>query len=232
VTDGLDLGGDLGERLSRVASGVDDAVRAAGRQADEVTTIVVTKFHPASLVRELHALGVRDVAENRHQEAQAKSADTADLEGLRWHFVGQLQSKKARQARRYVSAVHSLDRDSVVDALGVDDGHVVDGFVQVSLDGQEGRGGVPVSEVERLVERLLHVPGVRLRGVMAVAPLGEPARPAFARLRRVSEAVRRTAPGADAISAGMSHDFADAIAEGATHLRIGTAITGSRPEAR
>ena len=232
MTDGLDLGGDLGERLARVASGVDDAVRAAGRQADEVTTIVVTKFHPASLVRELHALGVRDVAENRHQEAQAKSADTADLEGLRWHFVGQLQSKKARQARRYVSAVHSLDRDSVVDALGVDDGHVVDGFVQVSLDGQEGRGGVPASEVERLVERLLHLPGVRLRGVMAVAPLGEPARPAFARLRQVSEEVRRTAPGADAISAGMSHDFADAIAEGATHLRIGTAITGSRPEAR
>ena len=232
MTDGLDLGGDLGERLARVASGVDDAVRAAGRQRDEVTTIVVTKFHPASLVRELYALGVRDVAENRHQEAQAKSADTADLEGLRWHFVGQLQSKKARQARRYAAAVHSIDRDSVVDALGVDDGRVVDGFVQVSLDGQEGRGGVPASDVERLVERLLAAPGVRLRGVMAVAPLGEPARPAFARLRLVSEKVRLIAPGADAVSAGMSHDFADAIAEGATHLRIGTAITGSRPEAR
>ncbi|TWX40853.1 YggS family pyridoxal phosphate-dependent enzyme [Frigoribacterium sp. ACAM 257] len=232
MTDGLDLGGDLGERLARVASGVDDAVKAAGRRADEVTTIVVTKFHPASLVRELHALGVRDVAENRHQEAQAKSADTVDLEGLRWHFVGQLQSKKARQARRYVSAVHSLDRDSVVDALGVDDGRVVDGFVQVSLDEQQGRGGVPEPDVERLVERLLAAPGVRLRGLMAVAPLGVPARQAFARLRLVSERVSRMAPGADAISAGMSHDFADAIAEGATHLRIGTAITGSRPEAR
>jgi pyridoxal phosphate enzyme (YggS family) len=232
VSDGLDLGGDLGERLARVASGVDDAVRAAGRRSDEVTTIVVTKFHPASLVRDLWALGVRDVAENRHQEALAKSADTADLEGLRWHFVGQLQSKKARQARRYASAVHSLDRDSVVDALGVDDGSAVDGFVQVSLDGQPGRGGVPEADVERLVERLLAAPGVRLRGVMAVAPIGEPARPAFARLLRVSERVRGLAPGADAISAGMSNDYADAIAEGATHLRIGTAITGSRPEAR
>lgn len=231
MTDGLDRGGDLGERLARVASAVDDAVRAAGRRPDEVTTIVVTKFHPASLVRELHALGVRDVAENRHQEAQAKSADTSDLEGLRWHFVGQLQSKKARQARRYASAVHSIDRDSVADALAVDDGDVVDGFVQVSLDGSEGRGGVPESDVERLVERLLAAPGVRLRGVMAVAPLGEPARPAFARLLRVSERVRSLAPEADAISAGMSDDFADAVAEGATHLRIGTAITGSRPEA-
>ncbi|NIJ03522.1 alanine racemase [Frigoribacterium faeni] len=231
MTDGLDLGGDLGERLARVASGVDDAVRAAGRRPDEVTTIVVTKFHPASVVRALHALGVRDVAENRHQEAQAKSTETADLEGLRWHFVGQLQSKKARQARRYAAAVHSLDRDSVVDALAVDDGRVLDGFVQVSLDGQEGRGGVPESDVERLVERLLAADGVRLRGVMAVAPLGEPARPAFARLRGVSERVRSLAPEAVAISAGMSHDYADAVVEGATHLRIGTAITGPRPEA-
>ena len=224
-------GGDTGERLARVASGVSDAARAAGRDPASVTTIVVTKFHPASLVRELHALGVRDVGENRHQEAQAKSAETADLEGLRWHFVGQLQSKKARQARRYASTVHSLDRTSVVDALGSDDGTWVDGFVQVNLTDDPGRGGVAEAEVDALVERVLATPGLRLRGVMAVAPLDAPARPAFERLRLVSERVRAVAPDADQISAGMSQDFADAIAEGATHLRIGTAITGSRPDA-
>lgn len=222
----------LGERYARVADQIVEAAAAAGRSPSEITTVVVSKFQPASLVRELHALGVRDVGENRHQEAQAKSGELADLDGLRWHFVGQLQSKKARQVRRYACAVHSLDRESVVRALAVDDGTVVDGFVQVALNDEPGRGGVPESEVERLAELVAASPGLRLRGVMAVAPLGEPARPAFARLRAVSERVRSVVPGADAISAGMSQDLAEAIAEGATHLRIGTAITGSRPAPR
>ena len=225
-------GPGLGDRLALVADQVAGAASAAGRDPSTITTIVVTKFHPAALVRELHGLGVRDVGENRHQEAQAKSAELADLEGLRWHFVGQLQSKKARQARRYAHAVHSLDRESVVRALADDaDGLVVDGFVQVALDDDPGRGGVPVPDVERLVELVLASPGLRLRGVMAVAPLGEPARAAFARLRAVSDRVRALDPGADAISAGMSQDHADAVAEGATHLRIGTAVTGTRPPA-
>ena len=225
-------GPGLGYRLALVAGQVAEAASAAGRDPSSITTIVVTKFHPAGLVRELHSLGVRDVGENRHQEAQAKSAELADLEGLRWHFVGQLQSKKARQARRYAHAVHSLDRESVVRAIADDaDGLVVDGFVQVALDDDPGRGGVPVPDVERLVELVLASPGLRLRGVMAVAPLGEPARAAFARLRAVSDRVRALDPGADAISAGMSQDHADAVAEGATHLRIGTAVTGPRPPA-
>ena len=225
-------GPGLGDRLALVADQVAGAASAAGRDPSTITTIVVTKFHPAALVRELHGLGVRDVGENRHQEAQAKSAELADLEGLRWHFVGQLQSKKARQARRYAHAVHSLDRESVVRALADGgDGLVVDGFVQVALDDDPGRGGVPPADVERLVELVLASPGLRLRGVMAVAPLGEPARPAFARLRAVSDRVRALDPGADAISAGMSQDHADAVAEGATHLRIGTAVTGPRPPA-
>jgi pyridoxal phosphate enzyme (YggS family) len=225
-------GGGLGERLARVSADVDEAARAAGRRADEITTIVVTKFHPAELVRHLHALGVRDVGENRHQEAQVKSAVLDDLEGLAWHFVGQLQSKKARQARRYASAVHSLDRASVVDALAVDDGSLVDGFVQVNLTDDPGRGGVAPADVDALAERIVSTDGLRLRGVMAVAPLDEPARPAFARLRTISERVRSIAPDARDISAGMSGDFAEAIAEGATHLRIGTAITGMRPADR
>jgi len=232
VTDPTSVDGDLGERLARVAAAVDDACAAVGRSPGELTTIVVTKFHPPGLIRALYALGVRDVGENRHQEAQAKAAELDDLEGLRWHFVGQLQSKKARQARRYAHAVHSLDRDSVVDALSDDSGSVVDGFVQVNLTDDPGRGGVAERDVETLAEKVLSTPGLRLRGVMAVAPLDEEARPAFARLRAVSERVRSLEATADAISAGMSPDFAEAVAEGATHLRIGTAITGSRPDAR
>lgn len=199
---------------------------------DELTLVVVTKYHPASLVRELSALGVTDVGENRHQEAQAKAAELADLP-LTWHFVGQLQSKKARQVRRYAQVLQSLDRDSVVDALAPNDAEpdppVVDGFVQVNLTDDPGRGGVQPDDVEAMVSRVLGTGTVRLRGVMAVAPLDEEPRSAFARLRAISSRVVSLAPEATDISAGMSGDYAEAVLEGATHLRIGTAITGNRP---
>jgi len=217
----------LAERLAAVDAGIADAARAAGRDPAEVTRIVVTKFHPASLVRELAELGVRDVGENRHQEAQAKAAETAGLP-LRWHFVGQLQSNKARAVRRYAFAVHSLDRVSLVDALASDD-PPIDGFLEIDLSGEPGRGGADPADAEHLAERVLETPGLRLAGVMAVAPLGAEPRAAFARLREVSERIRTLAPDADRISAGMSGDYAEAILEGATHLRIGTAITGMRP---
>lgn len=220
----------LAERLEAVRGGIADAARAAGRRPEELTTIVVTKFHPASLVRELAALGVEDVGENRHQEAQEKSAELADL-GLRWHFVGQLQSKKARQVRRYAQVIHSLDRASLVDALASDEG-VVDGFVQLNLTDDPARGGVSDRDLEGLVERVLETPGLRLLGVMAVAPLDEEPASAFERVRRASERVAALAPDATAISAGMSQDYREAIAAGATHLRIGTAITGNRPTLR
>lgn len=218
----------LADRLAAVCAGIADAATAAGRSPDELTTIVVTKFHPAALVRELSELGVRDVGENRHQEAQAKAAELAELD-LRWHFVGQLQSKKARQVRSYASVIHSIDRVALVDALRSDETSV-DCFVQLNLTDDPGRGGVAPSELEPLVEQVLEAPGLRLLGLMAVAPLDEPARPAFARVRELSERVQRLAPEAGALSMGMSHDYADAIAEGATHLRIGTAITGNRPD--
>ena len=220
----------LAERLAAVREGVTDAARAAGRDPAGITTIVVTKFHPASLVRELAQLGVHDVGENRHQEAQEKAAELADL-GLTWHFVGQLQSKKARQARRYASVIHSIDRTSLVDALASDE-TTVDGFVQLNLTDDPGRGGVADRDLEALVEHVLQTPGVRLLGVMAVAPLGENPARAFERVRAASERVRSLAPDASFISAGMSQDYREAIAQGATHLRIGTAITGNRPELR
>ena len=217
---------ELGERLAAVDAAIAHAAREAGRDPAELTRIVVTKFHPASLVRELAALGVRDVGENRHQEAAAKAAELTDLP-LNWHFVGQLQSNKARQVRRYATAVHSVDRTSLVDALAAPD--ALDVFLELELTGDPGRGGVPVAELARLAERVLSTEGLVLRGVMAVAPLGEEPRRAFERVRAASEQLRRIAPTADAISAGMSGDFREAVLEGATHLRIGTAITGKRP---
>lgn len=224
----------LEARLASVRASIADAARSAGRSPDELTLVVVTKYHPASLVRRLAALGVTDVGENRHQEAQAKAAELADLD-LTWHFVGQLQSKKARQVRRYADVVQSLDRDSVVDAFAPTDTEpeppVIDGFVQVNLTDDPGRGGVQPDAVEAMAERILRTGTIRLRGVMAVAPLDEEPRRAFARLRDVSTRVAAIDPGATDISAGMSGDHAEAIAEGATHLRIGTAITGNRPAA-
>ena len=223
----MDAEAPLAERLAAVDAGIADAARAADRDPAELTRIVVTKFHPASLVRDLAELGVTDVGENRHQEAQAKAAETADLQ-LRWHFVGQLQSNKARAVRRYAFAVHSLDRASLVDALASEEAPI-DGFLEIDLSGEPGRGGADPADAERLAERVLATPGLRLAGVMAVAPLGAEPRAAFARLREVSDRIRTLEPRADRISAGMSGDYAEAILEGATHLRIGTAITGKRP---
>jgi pyridoxal phosphate enzyme (YggS family) len=228
---------ELAERLATMRDGIADAARAAGRDPSELTLIAVTKFHPTSLVRELHGLGVRDFGENRHQEAREKAAELADLD-LRWHFVGQLQSKKARQAREYASVIHSVDRPELVDRLAGDgpahagsagEGRPLDVFLQVNLTDDPARGGVRPSDLLALTERVAATGGLALLGVMAVAPLDEEPRTAFAGLRTLSDAVRSIVPSATQISAGMSHDYREAIAEGATHLRIGTAITGNRP---
>ena len=218
---------DLADRYAAVEQGIDDACRAAGRSVDEVTTVVVTKFHPASLIEQLVSLGVRHVGENRHQDAAPKAAALAALP-LTWHFVGQLQSNKARAVTEYARIIHSVDRPSLVSALGRTD-RSIEVFLEVNLTDDDGRGGVKPDQVLALADRVLEVPELRLAGVMAVAPLDESARAAFARLKAISDAVRTVAPDATSISAGMSGDYAEAIAEGATHLRIGAAITGKRP---
>lgn len=220
----------LRDRLFAVRAGIEEACRVAGRDVAEITLIAVTKFHPASLVAELAALGVADVGENRHQEAQEKAAELADLH-LNWHFIGQLQTKKAKQAAQYASAIHSIDRARLIDSLaGID--RTIDAFLQINLTDDPSRGGADPSEIESLTERILATDTLRLRGVMSVAPLEEPAAAAFERLAGYAERVRAIAPEATSISAGMTHDYAEAIAAGATHLRIGSAITGKRPEAR
>jgi pyridoxal phosphate enzyme (YggS family) len=222
----------LADRLAAVDAAIADAAQQAGRSPRDITRIVVTKFHPVSLVRELAQLGVRDVGENRHQEASEKVDQLGELD-LNWHFIGQLQSNKAKAVRRYAHAIHSVDRPSLVTALAAEtvDSAALDVFIELDLSSTPGRGGVSLSQLLPLAEQVLETSGLLLRGLMAVAPLGEDPQSAFARVRDASERLLTVAPAATALSIGMSGDFRDAIQAGATHLRIGTAITGKRPTA-
>jgi pyridoxal phosphate enzyme (YggS family) len=221
----------LGARLAAIDAKIAEAARRADRRADEITRIVVTKFHPASLVRDLYALGVREVGENRQQELSAKREEVSDLD-LRWHFIGQAQTNKAGAIRRSAHAVHSVDRTRLADSLhrAAEGDDLLDVLLQVNLTADSGRGGVDPGAVLPLVEHVLTLDSLRLRGVMAVAPLDEEPASAFTRLRAIADEVRTVAPDATWISAGMTGDFAEAIAAGATHLRIGSAITGPRPD--
>ena len=220
-------------RLAAVRERIDGACAQAGRSSEEITLVVVTKFFPPSDVRVLAELGIRHVGENRHQEAVEKAAECADL-GLTWHFIGALQSNKAAAVAAYADVVQSVDRAKLLGGLSrgaLERGHDLECLVQVSLDPPEasGRSGAPVEEVPALAARILESEGLRLRGVMGVAPLGGDAREAFARLGETASVVRDLSPEATWISAGMSGDLEQAIHEGATHLRIGSAVLGPRP---
>ncbi len=224
---------EIAAGLAAVRERIDRACADAGRSADDITTIVVTKFFPSSDVRLLADLGVRHVGENRHQEAVEKAAECADLD-LSWHFIGALQSNKAAAVAGYADAVHSVDRAKLVGGLSrgaQEREQEIDCLVQVSLDPPEasGRSGAAVEEISALAERILEADGLRLRGVMGVAPLGGDAREAFDKLAEQAAVVRRLEPEATWISAGMSIDLEEAIAAGATHLRIGSAVLGPRP---
>jgi pyridoxal phosphate enzyme (YggS family) len=236
-------GDELASALSAVHERIERACADAGRAPDEVTLVVVTKTFPADDVERLVALGVRDVGENRDQEAKEKARLLAQstvpgADRLRWHFVGQLQRNKAGSVARYADVVHSVDRSSLVDALSrgaVAAGRDLAVLVQLDLDasgGGTGRGGVRPAELGDLARGVLDAPGLVLRGVMGVAPLGGDPAQAFARLSRASLELRDLAPGADWVSAGMSSDLEAAVAHGATHLRVGSAVLGSRPSLR
>lgn len=221
--------------LAAVRGRIAAACRAVGREPAEVRLVAVTKTFPASDVRIAAGLGVRDVGENRDQEARGKAAELGDLP-LSWHFVGQLQRNKCASVARYAAVVHSLDRPGVIDALASGAqrvGRTVVGLVQVDLDVRPrpagGRGGAHPAEVPELAERIADSPGLRLGGVMAVAPLGEDPAEAFARLRGIADDLAGHYPDAAMISAGMSGDLESAIAAGATHVRVGTAVFGNRP---
>ncbi|MCU1518148.1 MAG: YggS family pyridoxal phosphate-dependent enzyme [Pseudarthrobacter sp.] len=228
---------ELERRLAAVKTRIAGATAAWGR-TDQPTLIVVTKFHPAEDIRRLAALGVTDVGENRDQEASAKADALQDL-ALSWHFVGQLQSKKAKSVVRYASAVHSVDRPQLADGLARavaaeqerSGRAALECFIQVSLDDDAGahRGGAAPADVGPLAEQLAAADGLVLAGVMAVAPLGAPPEGSFEKLAAISARLTADHPGATGISAGMSQDLEVAIRFGATHLRIGSDILGSRP---
>ncbi|WP_030748392.1 YggS family pyridoxal phosphate-dependent enzyme [Streptomyces griseus] len=231
---------ELAGNLARVEERIAAACAAAGRPREEVTLIVVTKTYPASDVRILHGLGVRHVAENRDQDAAPKAAACADLD-LTWHFVGQLQTNKVRSVVGYADVVQSVDRIKLVSALSAaaeKAGRELGCLIQVALDAEAGgrgdRGGVAPDGVEELATALDAAPGLRLGGLMTVAPLvGAYAgrqRAAFDRLMDLSTALRATRPAANMVSAGMSADLEDAVAAGATHVRVGTAVLGVRPK--
>ncbi|MFD8819267.1 YggS family pyridoxal phosphate-dependent enzyme [Streptomyces sp. NPDC059627] len=230
---------ELAANLAKVEERIAAACTAAGRKREEVTLIVVTKTYPASDVRILSGLGVRHVAENRDQDAAPKAAECTDLP-LQWHFVGQLQTNKVRSVVGYADVVQSVDRSRLVDALSreaVRAGREVGCLLQVALDAGAGgrgeRGGVAPGGIEELAALVAGSPGLRLDGLMTVAPLtGEYAgrqRAAFDRLMDLSTDLRRTHPAANMVSAGMSADLEEAVAAGATHVRVGTAVLGVRP---
>ncbi|MGO4362789.1 YggS family pyridoxal phosphate-dependent enzyme [Terrabacter sp. RAF57] len=229
---------ELRDNLGAVRTRIERGCAEAGRDPDDVTLVVVTKYFPTSDVLLLHDLGVRHFGENRDQEAAEKFREVrhalseAGAEAPTLHFIGRLQSNKAAHVAGYADVVQSVDRTKLVAALAKG-AHAADRTVevllQVSLDGDTSRGGVLPADVDALADTVAAQELLDLRGVMAVAPLGADPDAAFTRLREVADGIRARHPGADWISAGMSGDLEAGLRHGATLLRVGTAILGSRP---
>lgn len=235
----------LEENLRGVRERIAAAARAAGRDPASVALLAVSKTWPADDVRALAAAGQRDFGENRAQELIAKASELSGIP-VRWHFIGQLQRNKAAAVARLGAVVHSVDRISLADVLdraGRESGRPVEVLLQVDLGSEAGpvtargaaagggasRGGVAPGGIPELADIVAAAPGLRLRGLMAVAPRGADPAPAFARLATLAARVRADHPEAVELSAGMSGDVEDAIAAGATIVRVGTALFGDRP---
>ena len=229
TTEGIPLAERYQGALSRIRAATD----AAARAVDDITLVVVTKNHPAQLVLDLLELGARDFGENRDQEAAPKAAEVRSVSAIAhtWHFVGQLQSNKVRSVLDYASVLHSLDRDSLLKELIKQTEKresTLDVFIELNLTDDSGRGGIMPADLLPFAERVLEAPTLNLLGVMGVAGLDAEPAAEFERIRAASLALQTLEPAAKFISAGMSQDFELAIAHGATHVRIGTAITGKR----
>lgn len=229
----MDRREEISANLAAVRSRIAAACAAAGRDPDEVTLIAVTKTYPVSDARHLFELGVTDLGENRDQEAAPKAAE---LPEATWHFIGQLQRNKARSVVTYASMVHSVDSLELAQTLAQQASRrretPLQVLIQVSLDSAPGRGGVAPQELSAVAETVAAAQSLRLRGLMAVAPLGEAPGAAFGRLERYTTMFRMDHPDATVLSAGMSEDLVEAIAHGATHVRIGSALLGKRETLR
>ena len=239
----------LAQRYTEVQDRIQAACSQVGRSREGVSLIVVTKFHPVQLVGELYDLGHRDFGENKDQEAGPKALALNELLGesaaedpARWHFVGQLQSNKVKSVLRYAHSVHSLDRASLLTALAKETAKMAEQradqglpclpplevFIELNLTDDPERGGIQPAALLEFAESVLKVPGVNLAGVMGVASLDQQPERDFAAIQAASVKLQTLAPAAGFISAGMSGDYEVALRFGATHLRIGTAITGQR----
>ena len=242
---------EIAAGLAAVRERIARAAREAGR-ADEPALVVVTKTHPAEDVVRLAGLGVAAVGENRDQEARPKAAAVAEALGdaaPRWHFIGQLQTNKAKHAVRYASVVESVDRPELAEALsrvlvlrrerepGVEVPDL-ECLVQVDVDDRadadrpEGigpRGGASPEDVPALAAAIAALPGLRLGGLMCVAPRGLDPEASFRRLAALGEELRRAHPDASTLSMGMSADLESAVRAGATQVRIGSDVLGARP---
>jgi PLP dependent protein len=229
----------LRERAALVLSRIENAARRAGRDPSEVKLVAVSKTHPAALVREAADAGLRDFGENRVQEAEAKIDELErETTGLRWHLIGGLQANKSRRAARLFDLIHSVDSAALVERLErvcAEDGRETLGvLVQVDLAGEASKGGADERELTAIVEALGRCERVRCRGLMILPPFFEDAervRPYFRRLRALRDELREGgvfADGAGELSMGMSHDYETAVEEGATLVRVGTAVFGER----
>ena len=222
---------DLSAHFADIQGQISDRIADLGRARSEVELIVVSKNHPADLVRELYALGQRSFGENRDQEASPKAQATEDLVDVDWHFIGQLQSNKVKSVLGYAKYIHSLDRTTLLSTLGRElekTGGTVGAFIQLNLTNDPGRGGIQPDDLMPFADAVASMPQIRLMGVMGVAALDRDPRIDFETIAKASQLLQKQHGGANHISAGMSHDWAEALEFGATHLRIGTAITGTR----
>ncbi|MFM1951040.1 MAG: hypothetical protein RL418_727 [Actinomycetota bacterium] len=224
---------ELKNRYEQVLARMASACSASGRSISDVELIVITKNHPFELVQQLFELGHRHFGENRDQEAAPKALKLQESHpgAAHWHFVGQLQSNKVKSVLRYAKTIHSIDRPSLVAELSKQlpkfEGPF-SGFLELNLTDDPGRGGVAPKDLLELAEQVLNLENFELLGVMAVAGLGVDPRVDFARAAKASEDLQKLAPGAKYLSMGMSEDFEIAIEMGATHIRVGSAITGPR----
>lgn len=224
---------NLAERYRSVLQTIEQTAQSVGRAKEDVELIVVSKNHPASLVAELVQLGQEAFGENRDQEASKKAEELKNSGfDVQWHFVGQLQSNKVKSVLEYASVIHSIDRPSLVAELSKQlskQNKKIDGFIELNLTDDLGRGGVAPQELLPLAEQVLAVEQINLLGVMAVAGLGKDPAEEFERAIGLSQQLQTLAPTATKLSMGMSEDFEVAIRLGATHIRVGSAITGPRP---
>jgi pyridoxal phosphate enzyme (YggS family) len=225
---------ELGQRYQAIVEAIASAATSANRDPKEVTLVVVSKNHPHQLVLDLLELGARDFGENRDQDASPKAKQIAleSEQAFNWHFIGQLQTNKVKSVLEYASFLHSLDRSSLLDELikrTAERATALKVFVQVNMTEDPERGGVNPLDLMAFAERVLSAPGLELVGLMGVGGLDVAPELEFERLAQLSGELQQLAPEASMLSMGMSGDFETAISYGATHLRIGTAITGNRP---